>query len=133
MIGPIHLTCDCPGLPAKSALVGPLVLYEEMEELTLEVGTKYHCHFAGQGTEECDADPMHAASIFAAEFVDGILQDRIGVAVHYNDRGCIGAELIYLDREGLAPGDLKNSSVGVHGGAIRTERFLWSGPVKNPT
>jgi hypothetical protein len=120
-------------LAAKNSLVGPLVLFDDREELTLEVGTKYHCHFDGQETDEYGTDRMYAASMLAADYVDRILREQIGVAVHYNDRGCIGAALIYLDEHGLTPENLKYSYVGVYGGLIRTERFLWSGPVPNPT
>jgi hypothetical protein len=76
---------------------------------------------------------MYAASILAADYVDRILREQIGVAVHYDDRGCIGAALIFLDEHGLTPENLEHSNVGVCGGLIRTERFLWSGPVPNPT
>ncbi|MBX3416055.1 MAG: hypothetical protein KF851_00510 [Pirellulaceae bacterium] len=120
-------------LAAKNSLVGPLVLFDDREELTLEFGTKYHCHFDGQETDEYGTDRMHAASMLAADYVDRILREQIGVAVHYNDRGCIGAALIYLDEHGLTPDNLKYSNIGVYGGLIRTERFLWSGPVPNPT
>ncbi len=120
-------------LAAKNSLVGPLVLFDGREELTLEVGTKYHCHFDGHVTDEYGVDRLHAAAMLAADYVDRILRERIGVAVHYNDRGCIGAALIYLDEHGLTAGNLKDSDVGIHGGLIRTERFLWSGPVEKPT
>jgi hypothetical protein len=120
-------------LEAKNAMVGPLVLFDDRAELTLEVGSKYHCHFDGQETDEYGSDRMYAASMLAADFVDRILSERIGIAVHYNDRGCIGTALIYLDELGLTSENLKYSNIGVCGGLIRTERFLWSGPVPNPT
>ncbi len=92
---------------AKDPKVGPLVLIDEAEEITLEFGTKYHFHFDGQEADEYDTDRVHCAAMNAADYVDRILRERIGVAVHYNDRGCIGAELIYLDALGLTPESLK--------------------------
>jgi hypothetical protein len=120
-------------LPAKSPQVGPLVLFDEEEELTLEIGYTYHCHFDGLATGEYDTNRMHAAAMLAADFVDRILLERIGVAVHYNERGCIGAALIYLDDHGLTPESLHESDAGIAAGKFRTERFLWSGRVGNPT
>lgn len=127
--------CEKPTLwlAAKNPLVGPLVLYDDGEEVSLEVGTKYHLHFYGQEFYANGTVRMHTASMLAADFVDRVLSERIGVAVHYDDRGCLGAALIYLDDHGLTPESLKHSSVGIDGGFIRTERFLWSGPVQNPT
>ena len=120
-------------LAAKNLLVGPLVLFDDREELILEAGPKYHCHVDVQETDGCGTDRMYAASLLAADYVDRILRERIGVAVHYNARRGIGAALIYLDEHGLTPENLKYSNVGVYGGLIRTERFLWSGPVPNPS
>jgi hypothetical protein len=127
--------CDKPTLrlAAKNPLVGPLVLYDDGDELSLAVGTKYHLHFSDQEFDNDSSYRMHTASELAAEFSDEVLNDRIGVAVHYDDRGCLGASLIYLDSHGLTPETFKCSSIGIEGGLIRTERFLWSGPVSNPT
>jgi len=113
--------------------VGPLVIYDDGDELTLEFGTKYHCHFGCLESDECNASRMEAAAMLAAGFADRILRERIGVAVHYSDRGCTGAALIYLDDFGFSSEELSSSDVGIVGGLIRTERFLWSGPVTNPT
>jgi hypothetical protein len=126
---------NCPKLTlaARHPCVGPLVLYDEGNELTLEFGTKYHCHFHGSDAISGEADKMIEASRLAAKFVDRILHERIGVAVYFNDRGCTGASLIYLDELGLTAETLASSDAKIHGGLIRTERFLWTGPVTNPT
>ena len=120
-------------LEAQHPCVGPLVIYDEGEELTLEFGTKYHCHFDGFESETHEADRMLGAAILAAGYVNRILCKRIGVAVHFNDRCCTGASLIYLDDCGLSAENLEESTAGIFGGTIRTERFLWTGPIKNPT
>jgi len=120
-------------LAAMDPSVGPLVIYDDGDELTLEFGTKYHCHFGCLESDECNASRMEAAAMLAAGFADRILRERIGVAVHYSDRGCTGAALIYLDDFGFSSEELSSSDVGIVGGLIRTERFLWSGPVTNPT
>lgn len=84
-------TCPKLTLAARHPCVGPLVLYDEGNELTLEFGTKYHCHFHGSEAISREADKMIEASRLAANFVDRILHERIGVAVYFNDRGCTGA------------------------------------------
>ena len=120
-------------LAAQHPCVGPLVLFDEGTELTLEFGTKYHCHFEGCDAETCEADRMINAAVRAADFVDRILRERIGVAVHFEDCRCTGASLLYLDDLGVSAEDLAASTAGLCGGTIRTERFLWTGPIANPT
>jgi hypothetical protein len=125
-------------LDAVHESVGPLTLFDETEELTLEFGRCYHCHFDG-----CESDLPHnatnrqrldAAAELAADYVARILAHRIGVAVHYRGSTCIGASLIFLDDAGIDATDLASSSVGLYGGNVRSERFLWSGPVpESPT
>lgn len=126
-------TCPKLTLAAKHPCVGPLVLYDEGHELTLEFGTKYHCHLGGSDANPGEADSKIEASRDAADFVDRIVHERIGVAVYFNDRGCTGAALIYLEELGLTKETLASSDAKIYGGAIRTERFLWTGPVPNPT
>jgi len=120
-------------LAAHHPCVGPLVLFDEGTEVTLEFGTKYHCHFDGCDAETCEADRMRNAAVRAADFVDRILRKRIGVAVHFNDCRCTGASLLYLDDLNVSAENLAASTAGLYGGAIRTERFLWTGPIANLT
>ena len=120
-------------LAAQHRRVGPLVLFDEGTELTLEFGIKYHCHFAGREVETCEADRILRPAVRAADFVDRILRERIGVAVHFDDCRCTRASLIYVDGLGVSEENLAASTAGIYGGVIRTERFLRTGPITNPT
>ena len=120
-------------LQARNLSTGSLVLSDDCDELTLEIGHVFHCHFDGTGTNEYGTDRMRSAALLAADYAHRVVTDRIGIAVHYNETHCIGAALIYLDDCGLLPENLHASAEGLYGGHIRTERFLWSGPVENPT
>ncbi len=120
-------------LAAQHPSVGPLVLFDEETELTLEFGTKYHSHFGDFEEATCEDERMLIAANSAAEFVDRILREKIGVAVHFAESGgCTGASLIYLDDLGISAKKLAASTAGIYGGSIRTERFLWTGPITNP-
>jgi hypothetical protein len=119
--------------PAGEHLAGPLVLTQENGELTLEIGSKYHCHFDGCSSVDSPEDRMDHAAQQAADFVDRLLSDRIAIAVHYDNRRCIGASLIDVEEQGLRPETLADSNVGLYGGLIHTERFLWSRRVGSQT
>ena len=119
-------------LAAEHPSVGPLIIYDEGHELTLEFGTKYHCHFDGSDCDTHHSDGMSRAATLTADLVIRILRLQIGVAVYFNELGCTGASLIDLDELGLSADNFAKSTAGVCDGTIRTERFLWSGPVPNP-
>ncbi|QDV88802.1 hypothetical protein [Planctomycetes bacterium TBK1r] len=117
-------------------VVGPLEVWDDTCELTLVFGKCYHCHFDGCESDllasATDEQRLAAAASLTAEYVARILDSRIGVAVHYRGDTCIGAALIYLDDDGVDASQLAESTIGLYGGNIRTERFLWSGPVPAP-
>lgn len=97
-------------------------------------GTFYHCHFDGSESDLPNLNReqrLDEAAKLAAEYVARILALQIGVAVHYRGQTCISASLIYLDDDGVDASSLAASSLGLYGGNVRTERFLWTGPVPN--
>lgn len=126
-----HLVVD-----AAHDAVGPLTVYDDAGELTLEFGRCYHCHFDGCESDlpsnATETQRLDAAATLAAEFVARILSLRVGVAVHYCGGRCIGASLIYLDDAGIDASELGSSSTGLYGGNVRSDRFLWTGPVPTP-
>jgi hypothetical protein len=123
-----HLVLD-----AAHEAVGPLTIYDDTDELTLEFGRYYHCHFDGCEFERppnaSERQRLDAAATLAAEYVARILSLSVGVAVHYREDRCIGASLIYLDDAGIDASKLASSSIGLYGGNVRSDRFLWTGPV----
>ena len=114
----LHFVADSPArlaIPPKNAATGGITVYDEPHELTVELEGKHHSHF--QTPEE------------AANFVADIITERVCVTVDYLGDRCIGSSHFQLDQEGVTRESLRNSLTGLRGGNIRSERFLWSGPV----
>lgn len=102
-------------IPAKNTATGGIVIFDGTNELTVELEGKHHSHFS---------TPQEAA-----DFVADIITQRVCVTVDYMGGRCIGSSYFQLDEEGVTVETLPNSLVGLKGGSIRSERFLWSGPV----
>ena len=102
-------------IPAKNDETGGITVFDEPDELTVEIEGKHHSHFLTP--EE------------AADFVADIINERVCLTVDYLNDRCIGSSYFHLDREGVTAETLRNSLIGKRGGNIRTERFLWSGPI----
>lgn len=102
-------------LPEEHAEVGPLTVYDEPNELTVEVGRLHHSHFA---------TPREAA-----DFVADLIAGRICVTVDFLGDRCIGSSYFALDAKGTRAETLRDTALGLKGGTIRSLRYLWSGPV----
>lgn len=102
-------------VPPENAETGGITIFDEPDELTVELEGKHHSHF--QTPHE------------AADFVADIIAERVCVTVDYLGDRCIGSSHFRLDHEGVARETLRDSLAGLRGGNIRSERFLWSGPV----
>ncbi|MCA9081219.1 MAG: hypothetical protein KDA58_11720 [Planctomycetaceae bacterium] len=124
-------------LDAVHDAVGPLIVYDDAVELTLQIGRHYHCHFDGSEgllpEETTDCERLHIASELTADSVSRILTLRIGLAVYYQGDRCVGSALVDLDEEGGEGTDLFAAPWGKRAGAVRTERFLWNGPILDST
>ena len=113
--------CFVTGSPARLAIpplndaTGGITVYDEPHELTVELDGKHHSHF--KTPEE------------AADFVADIITEQVCVTVDYLGDRCLGSSHFRLDQEGVTRETLRDSLVGLRGGNIRSERFLWSGPV----
>ena len=75
------------------------------------------------------ATDIAGAAIDAARFVYALMSDGVCVTVDYLDGRCVGSSHFFLDAENLTPDTVGRSQTGIRGGNIRTERFIWSGPV----
>jgi hypothetical protein len=106
-------------IPAKHADVGPINVYDEPDELTVEIGRLHHSHFAFPSE--------------AAKFVAEVLADRICVTVDFLGDRCMGSSYFRVDGAdpGADPGaeTWRNSPLGLKGGHIRSKCYLWSGPL----
>jgi len=102
-------------IPAKHADVGPVTVYDEPDELTVEIGQLHHSHFASPGE--------------AASFVANVIADRICVTVDFLGERCIGSSYFHIEGSGAGAETIRNSLLGLKGGHIRSDRYLWSGPI----
>jgi len=66
----------------------------------------------------------------AAEFVNDVMCDRVCITVDFIGKRCIGSSHYYIDEEDHGYGVLRGIDVGKSLGERRSERFLWSGPIK---
>ena len=114
-------------LPMSTGDLCPVVVHDDGDEFIVDVGAKHHTHFRGRGYPD-GADVAGAASD-AAAFVDALIHDGVCVTVDYLAGRCIGSSHFFLDAENLTADTVRESPAGIRGGNIRTERFLWSGPV----
>lgn len=102
-------------IPPENAATGGITVYDEPHELTVELAGKHHSHF--QSPHD------------AADFVADIISERVCVTVDYLGDRCIGSSHFRLDHEDVTRETLRDSLAGLRLGNIRSERFLWSGPV----
>lgn len=102
-------------IPAKNTATGGVLVYDDSCDVTVELQGKHHSHFS---------TPREAA-----DFVADLITERIGVTVDYLGDRCIGSSDFQLEKEGFTVEALRNSPTGLTGGNVRSERFLWSGPV----
>lgn len=102
-------------LPARHPNVGAITVYDKGEELTVEIGRLHHSHFT---------IPSEAAT-----FVANFIADRICVTVDFLGDRCLGSSDFALDSEGASAERLADTQLGLRGGNIRSQRYLWSGPI----
>ncbi len=128
----VYADSDRPTLthPANHESVGPLAVDDNGDELTVEIGTKHHTHYSGYNFDG-DSDELRllAASIAAADFVYDVMMDRVCITVDYLHERCIGSSHFYLDTENTTADTVRDTCIGLKGGNIRSERYLWSGPI----
>jgi len=129
----VYTNSDRPTLTlaATHDSVGPLAVDDNGDELTVEIGTKQHTHFSGYSFDsDSDQSRLLAAAKDAAAFVYDVTMDRVCFTVDYLHERCIGSSHFYLDNENTTADTVRDTCIGLRGGNIRSERYLWSGPVR---
>ena len=118
-------------IPAEHEAVGDMTIYDEGDELTIDIGHKHHTHVSSYSYERFpEAERLNMVARDAAEFVNDVMRDRVCISVDYIGERCIGSSHFYDDDE-----DVENSSlvreigVGATSGERRSQRFRWSGPL----
>lgn len=120
---PPCLTC-----PAIHPDVGPLLIYDDRDELTVCLDKKHHSHISTYNyLQKPESERLNLVALEAAQFVIDIFSDRVLFTVDYIGTECRGSSHFYLDETPKGVESLR-VSIGLRGGNIRTERYLWSGP-----
>ncbi len=118
-------------IPAKHDSVGHLKVYDDGDELTVELGELHHAHFSAYNYDaETGEQRLLSATEDAAKFVADILDDRVFISIDYSAERCIGSSHGYLD-SASQPTDLVRlpDAPLFHNECTRSERYVWSGPI----
>jgi hypothetical protein len=102
-------------IPAKSAAVGPLVLYLDGDEITLSIGDHTHCHFSAYAAVGSASEIEREITEKAIRFVEDLLADRV---------------VIWSRREGghvRSGGTYFVDETGHTGRDPGSDGYLWSG------
>lgn len=118
-------------IPAAHQSVGALTVYDDTEELTIEIGQLHHTHFSAYNYDHDTADQrLRAATEAAARFVADVFRDRVYFSIDYSGERCIGSSHGYVDAKSQAAGLVRTLHVQLlNNESTRSERFLWSGPI----
>lgn len=120
-------------IPAANDSVGALTVYDDGDELTIEIGQLHHTHFSAYNYDgETDEQRLVAAIEDAARFVADVFADRVCISVDFASERCIGSSHGYLDSD-CQPTDLVRMPDAplFRNEATRSERYVWTGPIDN--
>lgn len=117
--------------PAADDSVGALTVYDDGEELTIEIGHLHHTHFSAYNYDgETNEQRLAAANKDAARFLTDVFADRVYFTVDYAGERCIGSSHGYLDSGDYSTGSVRLPDAPLfHNEATTSERFVWSGPL----
>jgi hypothetical protein len=116
-------------IAAKDHRVGDLNIYDDGDELTVDLGTKHHTHISAYNYDHApEADRLGMVAQDAAEFVNDVMRDRIIITVRFNGDRCIGSSHYYVEENRHGSTILSGLADMLLSGD-RTETYLWSGPV----
>ena len=115
--------------PAAHPDVGCLHIYDDGDELTVCLDKKHHSHIATYNyLQEPEAERLNLVASETARFVADIMADRILFTVDFVGAKFRGSSHVYLDENRQGVESLRTSLLGIRGGNIRTERYVWSQP-----
>jgi len=122
-------------IAAKNELVGALTVYDDGDEVTIEIGQLHHTHFSAYNYDFRSSEQrMVAAARDAAGFVADVFADRVYFAVDFSGERCIGSSHGYLDSDAQATSLIRLPDASLlYNEATRSIRYTWSGPLENET
>jgi hypothetical protein len=116
-------------IPAQNEAVGDIKIYDDGDELTIEIGHKHHTHVSCYNYDSFpEAERLNMVARDAAQFVDDVMCDRVCITADFIGERCIGSSHYYIGAENSET-SLVRGFVGATSGERRSERFLWSGPI----
>jgi hypothetical protein len=125
----VHEPQPAATIPAQHEAVGGITIYDDGDELTIEIGHKHHTHVSCYNYERFpEADRLNLVARDAAQFVDDVMCDRVCITVDFIGERCIGSSHFYVAEENLGA-NLVRAFADAMSGERRSERFLWSGPI----
>lgn len=117
---------------AQHEAVGDITIYDDGDELTIDIGRKHHSHVSCYNYDRFpEAERLDMAARAAAQFVHDFMCDRVCIAVDFFGEQCVGS-CHYYRAEGNSNISLVRAFAGATMGERRTARFLWSGPLAEP-
>jgi hypothetical protein len=118
-------------IPAQHEAVGEITVYDDGDELTIDIGHKHHTHVSCYNYDRyAEAERLNRVARDAAEFVNDVMCDRVCITVDFIGERCIGSSHYYVAEENPGSSLVRGINVGTTSGERRSERFLWSGPIE---
>jgi hypothetical protein len=116
-------------IPAQHEAVGDITIYDDGEELTIEIGHIHHTHVSCYNYDRFpEAERLNMVARDAAQFVDDVMCDRVCITADFIGERCIGSSHFYVAGEN-SEASLVRGFASATTGERRSERFLWSGPI----
>lgn len=117
-------------IPARHPDVGDITIYDDGDELTIEIGHKHHTHISSYNYGSYpEAERLGIVAREAAAFVDDIMRDRVCITANFKGDRCIGSSHFYVDTDNTSCSMVRGIGAGSMTGESRSEKFLWSGPI----
>lgn len=117
-------------ITAKHEAVGDITIYDDGDELTIDIGHKHHTHVSSYNYDQFpDAERLNMVARDAAEFVNDVMCDRVCITVDYIGERCIGSSHFYDGEDNDSSSLVRGIGIGATAGERRSERFRWSGPL----
>ncbi|HEX8495198.1 MAG TPA: hypothetical protein VF658_20475 [Pyrinomonadaceae bacterium] len=105
-------------VPAKHAETGELTIYLDEDEITVNIGTYFHCHFEAYIYDDLPAEDAKRKAVRSAiQYVTDFLADRIALRITFEDGQYAQSGTYYRD------------TIPKPAGA-KDQEYVWSGPLK---
>lgn len=106
-------------------------IYDDGDELTVEIGDKHHTHVSEYSyTRHPETERLQMVARDAAEFVNDVMSDRVCITVDFKGDRCVGSSHFYIDEGEGGSSLVRGMGDSASWEGYRSERYLWSGPIE---